>query len=78
MLTPNMKIMACDPTEDELRAAIKAMIDEMAHVNQGNWEWLIATADADDAPPRSGVVAAIDAIHASRKRHPTEWPETKP
>ncbi len=74
-----MEAIDCVLTEDELRAAIKAMIDELAHVNQGNWEWLMATADVEPRPhvTKSALQYAIDATHAARKRHPIEWPEVK-
>ncbi len=54
-------------TEDELRAAIKAMIDG----------WAIDNHNASISPMAWQVNDAIEAIHAARKRLPTEWPEVK-
>ncbi len=61
-----------DLTEDELRAAIKAMIGDI-EVNPD----VIWTIDIDLDPPcvpKSALQCAIDATHAARKRHPIEWP----
>ncbi len=55
-------------TEDELRAAIKAMIDGLAKAEQPT----PALTPRDEA-----MLAAIDATHAARKRHPIDWPEAK-
>lgn len=51
-------------TELELREAIKAMIDRSA-------------AEQLAAERGKPLIAAIDATHNARKRHPIEWPEDR-
>jgi hypothetical protein len=57
-------------TEDELRAAIKAMldgVDRAAAFERAMW-------NASIKPQQWRVTRSIDAIHNGRKRHPVEWP----
>ncbi len=49
-------------TEDELRALIRAMID------------MIDKPAIEPSHSDKKLAAAIDAVHAARKRHPIEWP----
>lgn len=62
-------------TELELRAAIKAMRDgiEMPRSTYTAMASSLArrTTHNKDGGPLSG---ALDAVYASRKRHPIEWP----
>ncbi len=73
-----MNIMGRDLTEDELRAAIRAMIDEQATIEAVIDEALRAAAHNANMPSMAWRAnEAIDATHAARKRRPIEWPEVK-
>jgi hypothetical protein len=66
------------PTEDELRATIKAMLEgqekAVAFAASVGAAFEMAIWNASIKPREWRVIRSIDATHNGRKRHPVEWP----